>query len=263
MENFKSQLFSFCWIPKYDTAIDHLAKLADKEPWDFSDAKEPKNSILKNYLEHTFRKVFSEKKVFFTKDNQWACFNTGLVTSNLESIFALCEKNFHTTIENRSCQPYVLKSFARESDYQLISVFKGELPDVADFFSNPEDLIFNPRCRIVPQIDHIIEDNIDRFPSHMQNLSSDELCRRLHGAILEAQKKVMSNYKIAVPQYYGGRIQLLLPLCLTPASPNPDLALAIHKIGNNTYTARTCLTLKMAYNNARLIVKPQSSWLKP
>ncbi len=46
-------------------------------------------------------------------------------------------------------------------------------------------------------------------------------------------------------------------------SPNPDLALVAHKIDNTTYTARTCLSLKMAYNNARLIVKPQSSWLKP
>ena len=50
--------------------------------------------------------------------------------------------------------------------------------------------------------------------------------------------------------------------------PNYDkaveyLALAIHKISADTYTARTCLTLKMAYNNARLIVKLQSVWLRP
>ena len=83
------------------------------------------------------------------------------------------------------------------------------------------------------------------------------------GAIGEIQKRVRTNYKLAVPQYYKGRIQLLLPLRLTPGSPNPDLALAIHKVSPDAYTARTCLTLKMAYNNARLIVKPQSDWLKP
>ena len=87
--------------------------------------------------------------------------------------------------------------------------------------------------------------------------------RKLEGAIEEVKKKVKTNYKVAVPQYYKGRIQLLLPLCLTPNSPNPDLALVVHKIDDITYTARTCLTLKMAYNNARLIVKPQSAWLKP
>ena len=92
---------------------------------------------------------------------------------------------------------------------------------------------------------------------------SGEIRRRLDGAIEEVKKRVKTNYKLAVPQFYNNRIQLLLPLNLTPGSPNPDLALAIHKISDDTYTARTCLTLKMAYNNARLIVKPQSVWLKP
>lgn len=263
MKRFRSQLLEFCWIPNYEATISFLAKLADSEPWDFSDSKEIKYSILKNYLEHTFRKVQSEGKVFFTADNSWACFNTGLVTANLESIFALAERNSRKEVDLKKFPPYVFKAFVRESDYQLISKFADRLPDVADFFQKPEDLIFNPQCKVVPQLDHIISDNEDRFPSHMQGLSPDEIRRRLIGAINEAQKKVKSNYKIAVPQYYDGKIQLLLPLCLTPGSPNPDLALVTHKIGSNTYTARTCLTLKMAYNNARLIVKPQSSWLKP
>ncbi len=181
----------------------------------------------------------------------------------MESIFALAERNNRPDVAEKGLSPYVFKAFVRESDIQLISKFGDNIPDIADFFQKPEDLIFNPQCRVVPQIDHIIADNMDRFPAHMQGLSSDEMRRRLVGAINEAQKKARSNYKIAVPLYYEGKIQLLLPLCLTPGSPNPDLALATHKIGNNTYTARTCLTLKMAYNNARLIVKPQSSWLKP
>lgn len=47
---------------------------------------------------------------------------------------------------------------------------------------------------------------------------------------------------------------------LTSGSSLPDLALATYR-ERNTYVARTCLTLKMAYSNARLIVQPQSSWL--
>ena len=97
----------------------------------------------------------------------------------------------------------------------------------------------------------------------MQGAGDGELRRQLVGSIDEVRKRVRTNYKIAVPQYYDGKIQLLLPLCLTAGSPNPDLALVVHKLNDNTYTARTCLTLKMAYNNARLIVKPQSNWLKP
>ena len=85
-----------------------------------------------------------------------------------------------------------------ECDIQLISKFGDNIPDIADF-PKPKDLIFNPQCRVVPQIDHIIADNMDRFPAHMQGLSSDEMRRRLVGAINEAQKKARSNYKMTVP----------------------------------------------------------------
>lgn len=62
-----------------------------------------------------------------------------------------------------------------------------------------------------------------------------------------------------MPQFYGGRIQLLLPLCLT--GDKPELALTIQR-EDGFYAARTCLTLDMAYNNARLICRPETSWIK-
>ena len=72
-------------------------------------------------------------------------------------------------------------------------------------------------------------------------------------------KKVTANYKMAIPQYYNGKIQLLLPLCLMD-STTPDIAIAVTKQAT-CYQGHTCLTLDMAYNNARLIVRPQSNWL--
>ena len=69
-----------------------------------------------------------------------------------------------------------------------------------------------------------------------------------------------ANYTLAVPQYYRGSIQLLLPLCLT--QDVPQLALVVMRMESH-YTARTCLTLDMAYNNARLLVRPESQWLSP
>lgn len=254
----QQQLLQFAYIPKYAEAINALAAMADPEEWDFSDAKEKKHVILRNYIEHTFRKVKSEQKIAYSQDNKYACFNTGLVTKNLEEIFAFFERN---RIPDK--QDYVLKCFCRKSDQQLLNVFKSDLPQIADYFQRPEDLLFNPNCTLIPQIDHIIEDNRERFPLAMQHSGDDEIRRKLEGAIDEARKRVKTNYKLAIPQFYSNRIQLLLPLNLTPNSPNADLALVVHKIDDRTYTARTCLTLKMAYNNARLIVKPQSSWLKP
>lgn len=261
--NYVSELFLFAFFPKYDDAINKLANeiAAKDDQWEFSDALENKNSILKNYLEHTYRKLKSEGKIAHTQNNAYSCFNTGLQTPNLEEIFAFFES--HNGCYNPKAIPFCFKSFLRASDNKLLGIFNGNLPEIADYFQKPEDLIFNPNCNIIPQIDHIIEENKERFPSHMQNIDNAEIMRKLEGAINEAKKKVRTNYKIAVPQFYDNKIQLLIPLYLTPGSPNPDLALVTHKINATTYTARTCLTLKMAYNNARLIVKPQSSWLKP
>ncbi|GHT14576.1 hypothetical protein AGMMS4956_12650 [Bacteroidia bacterium] len=261
-KQFYSELFKFAFFPNYDSAIAFLADtLADKEAWDFSDSATKSNSILKNYLEFTFRKLQQEKKIAFTSDNQFACFNTGLVTENLEDIFAFFEeyKNPRAGLTT----PFCFKAFLKKSDNNILRNFSNSIPDVANFFDKPELLIFNPKCDLIPDLDHIIGDNLGRFPIHLQGADDAELRRQLVGAIDEVKKKVRSNYKIAVPQYYDSKIQLLLPLCLTSGSPNPDLALVIHKLNDTTYTARTCLTLKMAYNNARLIVKPQSNWLKP
>ena len=73
------------------------------------------------------------------------------------------------------------------------------------------------------------------------------------------QQRVSANYKLAIPQYYEGKIQLLLPLCLM-SDNKPDIAIAVTK-KNGCYQGHTCLTLDMAYNNARLIAKPESNWL--
>jgi hypothetical protein len=252
------ELFKFGFFPKYDQDILYLAGIAQREEWDFSDAPVKKYSILKNYLEHTFRRVKEQKKLAFSLNNEIASFNTGLVTENLEDIYAFFQKN---KIPGHS--PYVFKAWLKKSDNRLLSHFSHSFPVVADYFDRPELLLFDPRCEIVPDLDHIIQDNLTRFPTHLQIADAGELRRQIIGSIEETKKKVRSNYKVAVPQYFGGKIQLLLPLSLTSGSPNPDLALVVHRLNDRTYTARTCLTLKMAYNNARLIVQPQSNWLKP
>lgn len=258
------ELFKFAFFPNYGNSIAYLSdNLADPEDWEFSDVPNNGYSILKNYLEHTFRRIQFENKIAYTKNNSHACFNTGLVTKNLEPIYAYFEAYRNIGLSKTPPPPFCFKAFLKESDPGFLRIFPTGHPDIADFFQRPEDLIFNPRCKLIPDLDHILLDNLDRFPKHIQALEMAEMRRRLEGAIEEVRKRVKTNYKLAIPQFYGNRIQLLLPLNLTSGSPNPDLALATYKIADDTYTARTCLTLKMAYNNARLIVKPQSVWLKP
>src|SRR5208283_1686918 len=110
-------------------------------------------------------------------------------------------------------------------------------------------------------IEHIIADNHDRFPSNLQALGDYALQNFIKGAIDSVKERVKRNYKTAVPQYYEGSIQLLLPLCLT----NPaiaDVALVVERF-SDFYRASTVLPLDWAYNNARQIARPDKEWLQP
>ena len=128
------------------------------------------------------------------------------------------------------------------------------LPECANYFDNASDLIYDTKLELRSNVNHIIEDNIDRFPSSFQEMDRYQLGILLEGTINDAKRRIRRNYKTAVPQYYKGKLQLLLPLCLT-SKASADLALVVEK-ENNIYRASTCLTLDMAINNARLIAKP-------
>ena len=82
------------------------------------------------------------------------------------------------------------------------------------------------------------------------------------GALQQTRRILESDYKAAIPQYYNHSIQLLIPICLQ--NPGiPDLALACMKTPDGTkYLGRTCLTLRMAYHNARLLARLDGSWLR-
>ena len=136
----------------------------------------------------------------------------------------------------------------------------SSLPDVANYFDNPADLLYDTSVELRLNIDHIIDDNLSRFPASYQKMDKYQVGTILQGTIDDAKRRIRRNYKTAVPQFYNGKIQLLLPLCLT-SKADADLALVVEK-ENGVYRASTCLTLDMAINNARLIAKPDNEWLK-
>ncbi len=121
--------------------------------------------------------------------------------------------------------------------------------------------MFDLRKDFRPNIDHIIVDNRDRFPALYRSMSDFALTSLLDGAISKVKVRLRRNYKTAIPQYYNGRMQLLLPLCLGDPK-TADLALAVED-RNGHYRASTCLTLDMAYNNARQLARPDKDWLNP
>ncbi len=245
-------LFQFTWIPDFYKSIEELKNLAMKENWDYIVKPTSKSPVLVNYIHHTFDKVEAEGKIEY--EGEFCCFNTGLATENQEEIYGYCQKNKKpgTTI------PYYFIGW-RKSSHRDLSKF-SKLGEAANYFEDPSDLIYDTNLELRTNIDHIIQDNKSRFPAPFDKMDDYLLSNILTGTIEDAKRRVKRNYKTAIPQYYNGKLQLLLPLCLQ-SKAKADLALVVEK-ESGVYRASTCLTLDMAINNARLIAKPDDEWLK-
>lgn len=93
------------------------------------------------------------------------------------------------------------------------------------------------------------------------------LTTRFKNALDIALSRVAWNYKTAIPVYYvtEHKVSLLLPLALEKKGVIDVALVCEHKVdaanGVNNYVGRTIFTLQMAYNNARLITRPDSDWL--
>lgn len=222
---------------KYTEPLSKI--IDDKENW--SNTTYPNNGILANYIVKTYDKLTSEKKIIIGKN--YALFNTGLFDKYYDQIYAYQSG----------------KEISFLTGYELGEIGVKERPEKANYFEQPELLLFDWHYPIDVHYKHILDDenNQKRLPKEF--LKSSNKINILNGALDSMKKKVSANYKLAIPQYYDGKIQLLLPLCLM-SDDKPDIALAVTK-KENSYQGHTCLTLDMAYNNARLIARPESNWL--
>ena len=258
----RTPLEKFAWLIRWDFHIKQLAQLAKKENWDFPSHPSRDYPILKNFLTHTFNRLQAQDKILFAsgpEGEEYASFNTGLVTDKQEEIFA------YFIPSKKKAQPHSyipsplwqLKRFGLESD-RLMSFFP-QRPPLATYIEHPVDMIYDPSRRLVPDYEHIIGDRMERFPKEFRTWGRAELIARLRQAVGLAERRVTRNYKSAIPQFYQGHIQLLLPLSLE----NPeqvDMALVVAK-EHEIYRANTVISLDWAYQNARLLAPPDREWL--
>ena len=255
MAQYPERLLDFAYFGPLAQKLDALANIAEPEDWDYkhtpSDRQKP---VLYNYLVYTYGRLAEEEKIFAAQDGKSTVFNTGLVTINQEPIFALFDVN-----KNKGQQFWHFDAWCRRGQHQLGRFPK--LPEMAHYFDDPASLVFYPDKEFRENIEHIVEDNRDRFPAPYNQMDSFTLRTFLRGAIENARDRARRNYKTAIPQYFQGRIQLLLPLCLSSAS-QAEMALVVEDC-DAFYRASTCLTLDMAYNNARQLARPDKDWLQP
>ena len=255
MPTWPEDLYDFAFIPDPSDRLSELAESAEEEDWEYHNTTSAySRPILYNYVRYTYRRLAEELKIALSEDAQFSCFNTGLVTESQEPIYAAFEVN-----RRPNAQPWFFKSWFRRGRWELNAF--PELPDIAHYFDEPAHLVLDTRKELRVNVEHIIEENKERFPEPYRSMEPYALQTFLKGAIDNAKERVRRNYKTAIPQYYRGQIQLLLPLCL--GSPQKaDLALVVER-HQTFYRAATCLTLDMAYNNARQITKPDRDWLQP
>jgi len=254
--DFPEHFQDFVFMPKFNDNIEFLANLAEPEDWEYkSTAAAHSKPILRNYVTYTYRRIAHEKKIAVTTGEDFACFNLGLVTANQEQIYALFEIN---KLDGPQ-QYWHFWKFCRRGEWELNKF--SALPEMAHYFEDPSSLVYDCRKELRINVEHIIQDNLERFPDVLKKMNPFGLQNLVKGAIDSAIERVRRNYKAAIPQYYQGAVQLLLPLTLLDPA-KADLALVAERFGD-FYRAATCLTLDMAYNNARQLARPDRDWLAP
>ena len=237
-----------------------LAALAQPEPWDYPERPTGDHPVLRSYLRHTFGRLQEEDKIAVHAPAEGparAAFNTGLLTPGGEEIFAFFVPNQHQMVGYLRAPAWRFHHFGPESDHWMR--FFPERPPLAQYVTDPAALIYDPQRRLVPDFGHILAERLRRFPAFFRELAPAEQAASLRAALHRASRAVQRNYRQAVPQYYQGQIQLLLPLCLRQPA-QPDLALVIAP-DEAVYRAHTVLPLHWAYQNARLLAPPEPAWL--
>ncbi|WP_455145311.1 DUF3825 domain-containing protein [Brachyspira pilosicoli] len=252
----------FSFFADYDKFLEDLANMAEAESWhNIGDPN--KYNILKNYIHHTFLRLFEQNKIKYYSNGDKACINTGLLTRNFyEDIYMYFETN------DTEFYRYKFIKCATSSD----NCFEGiDLPEHATYVTDPSEVIFNSSYEVRTDWKHILSDekNRNRFPEKYRNMDDDLLYPILEKSLEMAKKRAARNYRIAVPQFYSGNLQLLLPVVLGKGG-EADLALVFKRYQYQDepesknkfyYKVYSNLTLSMAYNNARLLSRPASEWL--
>lgn len=254
--------------------LQDIAASTIPEIWTFKN--KPSNvshPILKSYLENTFEVLKKEaekgtkNKLVYSQDCKHIVFNTNLLDKYFHEVLIVAEVR-----EQKDGTTILMNPRRVKKGLELIKLgFRRDAkPEPPRYFEKVEDVIFQPTWTIDRDYDkfaHIIEERKERFPADLQSAHPDALSSKLEDAIKFAVAIAQRNYKFIVPMYrpQTGQIQLLMPIYLKGTyCSKPDFALILTPDKENEYyIPETILPLDAVYQNARLIAKPDDTWLNP
>ena len=181
-------------------------------------------------------------------DGNLACFHTGLLTRTYRAIYVCFELNRRQD----SRMPWYFRAFAEEGVPVLKYVFP--LPERIAALVDSGHIRFDPKWPIRINARHILEDaeNLLRIPEAIREAANLSLL--LETAVELGRRQASVEPGIIAMQLFYGRVQFLLPIALQDTG-KPDLAMPLTAM-NGYYRGETCLTLQMAYSNARVLGQP-------
>ncbi|MGB8204308.1 MAG: DUF3825 domain-containing protein [Candidatus Baltobacteraceae bacterium] len=161
-------MHEFALIVNWEERLRDLATLAEPERWRYIHVPNGASDypILRSYLQKTFMRLYEQNRISITE--RVACFNTGLMTPSQEEIFGLFTVADHYDPERpiaRENKQWFLKGWYRAGDPWLTQL--GELPPLASYWTDPAQLIFDPLLQLQLNVDHIVRDNLTRFPEDL------------------------------------------------------------------------------------------------
>ncbi|HWP80457.1 MAG TPA: DUF3825 domain-containing protein [Candidatus Acidoferrum sp.] len=269
------------------------------ETWKFrnssSEDYRPKTEydILQSYLQYVFEKLLADyntpdsknyKKIVFSTDRRRAIFNSGLLNKFAQDVYLLGDVfgpvGGRFTLSNLLVAPSKVDLIRT---YGFAGADLTPYPGVVEFFHKLDDIIYDSDIEIdlsADRLSHIIEDGArrnrfaEKYTAMYAKGDLPAITSTLETAIENARKIAKRNYKFVVPQYRSahggepGKIQFLMPIYLDRQyGEKPDFALVLNSEvmpdGTRYYTPETILELPWAYNNARVICKPEDTWLNP
>lgn len=254
--------------------------------------KKTEYEILESYLRTVFAALVQEYKqpgslnygkIKFSKDNNFALFNTGLLSKYATDIIVIGEvfpKNGATNDRITLANPFVLKRGKTELQEKGFNASDADV-DMVSFFDQVSQIVYDATAEVdtddIEKLRHCIDEGIlrNRFPEKCKEQYErgelEDLTYTFKKAIRRAERIARRNYKYVVPQYRttatGNKIQFLMPIyMLSKYEDPPDFALVLSESvidGQKFYKPETVLELAWAYNNARVICKPDDMWLNP
>ncbi len=163
----------------YEESIATLAKMAKAESWCYKGSKD-KHIILKIFLQYTFYRLVSQKKIMVDEASGFVSFNTGLVTEDYDPIYAVLILNRSKTVK----EDYLFQGFTVAGSQGLGKIVVerfSPLPAKATYIDDPSDLLPKDNMQIHTDYRHILLDNLDRLPlSFLANIAAPfEGCRKI------------------------------------------------------------------------------------